>query len=255
MSTLLKQLLLPPASLILISFVGLIVARKRWDIGWWIAAISLFLFYLMATPIGAGALSRVLETSPPLALGALPVSQAQAIVILGSDGDYAAELGGDTVGALTLARLRYGARLQRRTGLPILVSGGPPGENEISLAEHMSQALATDYGISDSWMETHSRDTWENAVDSAVILRAKNVDRIYLVTHARDMPRALRAFRLAGLTVIPAPIAFEAENREGLHTISPSAKSLLASYYALYEIVGGIEYKVLHPDTDPAGAK
>ena len=36
----------------------------------------------------------------------------------------APEYGGDTLGRLTLERLRYGAMLAKRTGLPVMVSGG-----------------------------------------------------------------------------------------------------------------------------------
>ena len=49
------------------------------------------------------------------------------IVIVGT-GSYpvAPEYGGDTVGAATLERVRWGARRHRLAGLPILVSGGSP---------------------------------------------------------------------------------------------------------------------------------
>ncbi len=252
MSTLLKQLLLPPASLIFILLVGLILFRKRWDIGWWMATISGCLIYFLATPIGSGSLSGALETYSPLPMGDLPAGQAQAIVILGSDSDYAVELGGETVGSLTLARLRYGARLHSRTGLPILVSGGPLEEDNVSLAEKMGRTLAQDFGISGVWEETHSRNTWQNAVDSTAILRAKNIARIYLVTNARDMMRASRAFQQIGVTVIPAPIGFTGAPPSGVRMVSPSAEALLSSYYALYEIVGGLEYRLIHPHADGA---
>jgi hypothetical protein len=34
------------------------------------------------------------------------------------------EYGGDTLGRLTLERVRYGARVAKKTGLPVLVAGG-----------------------------------------------------------------------------------------------------------------------------------
>jgi uncharacterized SAM-binding protein YcdF (DUF218 family) len=172
----------------------------------------------------------------------LPAIQAQAIVILGSDSIYAAEYDGDTVGSLTLVRLRYGAQLHARTGLPILVSGGPLNGTTISLAEQMRRVLSDEYQIPDIWMEARSRNTWENATESALILRSKHIERIYLVAHARDMARALGAFRQTGLIVTPAPIAFEEHRAKGLRNVVPSIRSLMASYYALYELAGGLEY-------------
>lgn len=255
MSTLLKQLLLPPASLILVLLAGLIIARNRWDIGWWMATLSAALLYILATPLGSGTLSRFLETYPPLTAGDLRAGEARAIVILGSDGVYAMEYGGDTVGSLTLARLRYGTWLHHQTGLPILVSGGILDDDPISLAERMKHVLTLDYGIPEIWEETRSRDTWENAVNSAALLRDKNIGHVYLVAHARDMARALNAFQQAGLKITPAPISFEERRAQGLRMILPSAKSLLASYYALYEIAGGIGYTFIHPRSATIGAK
>jgi len=52
-------------------------------------------------------------------------SSAQAIVVLGGGTRRnAPEYGGDTLGALTLERLRYGTVVARVTHLPMLLSGG-----------------------------------------------------------------------------------------------------------------------------------
>jgi len=255
MSFFIKELLLPPGLLLLVLLAGLLVVRKRWDFGWWIAMGSAAMLYLLSTPIGAGGLAQMLETYPPLPAEELLAGHAQAIVILGGDGDYTGQPGAEAVGPLTLARLHYGAWLHAKTDLPILVSGGVLEEGETSLAEQMKRTLASDYGIADVWVEGQSRNTWENAVDSAAILRAKNVERVFLVTHARDMPRALDAFQQTGLHAIPAPMAFDEQKAFGPRSLAPSPKSLLASYYALYEIAGGIEYRLIHARSDvPNGA-
>ena len=52
-------------------------------------------------------------------------AHAKAVVILGGGvRRNAPEYGGDTLATLTLERVRYGARVARLTGLPVLVSGG-----------------------------------------------------------------------------------------------------------------------------------
>lgn len=246
MNTLLKHLLLPPTSLLLVLLGGLVFSRRRWGAGWCIALACCLGLLFLATPIGCAMVARAVEICPPLPDSVLASGQAQAIVILGGDSDYAVEFGGETVGEQTLARLRYGAWLQRRTGLPVLLSGGTVEPGAPSLAEQMDRVMADEFGISGSRLETQSRNTWENAVDSAAILRTMSVERFYLVTHARDMARALRAFQKNGMTPIPAPLAFDELDPSGLRAWVPSAKALLASYYLLYELVGGLAYRVMH---------
>jgi len=246
LTPLLKQALLPPASLLLLLAIGLIFARRRFGVGWWTAVVTTVLIYGLSTPLGADFLGSRLETFPVLSSARLNASQAQAIVIFGADSDYQIEIGGETVGSLTLARLRYGAWLHKRTGLPILVSGGTLERDERSLAGLMGNTLENDYGITDVWLEPRSRDTWENAMNSAVMLREKNIERFYLVTHARDMGRAVWSFQRVGLQPIPAPMALDEQRAEGLRCFVPSARSMLSSYYALYELIGGAAYRLRH---------
>jgi uncharacterized SAM-binding protein YcdF (DUF218 family) len=79
---------------------------------------------------------------------------AQAIVILGGGVRHEAlEYGGHTLGRLTLERTRYGARVAKQTGLPVLVSGGAPSGG-IAEAEVMRAALAEEFGVPVRWVET-----------------------------------------------------------------------------------------------------
>src|SRR5579859_7270222 len=178
MTTLLKHLLLPPGSMLLVLLGGLVFSRRRGSAGWCVALACCLGLLVLAMPLGCALLARMVEIYPPLPAALLASGQAEAIVILGSDSDYAIELGGETVGEQTLARLRYGAWLYRRTGLPILLSGGAAEPGAPSLAQQMDRVMTDEYGISGSRLEPHSRDTWENAVESAAILRTMKVDQI-----------------------------------------------------------------------------
>lgn len=163
---------------------------------------------------------------------------AQAIVILGGGvRTDAPEYGGDTLGRLTLERVRYGAAVAKRTGLPILVSGGTPEGAKASEAALMAQALAREYGVDAHWLEAASRNTRENARYASGMLKADGVTRIVLVAHAIDMPRATAEFAAAGLASVPAPTALPSRFGLAASDLLPSAAALQRSHDALYELL------------------
>jgi len=57
------------------------------------------------------------------------------------------------------------------------------------------------------WLETRSRNTYENAVESRCILRPQGVGRVVLVTGAQHMVRARYEFRRVGFEVVPDPVS------------------------------------------------
>lgn len=206
---------------------------------------ALALLGLLSTPlISKGLLSR-LELWPPLSSSALPQSQAQAIVILSADQHPRPEFGGFGPGPLSLERLRYGAYLAKRTGLPVLISGGDPSARGVPLADTLASALESSFGVRAKWRERRSFNTVGNADETARILKAAGVTRILLVTHSWHMPRARLAFERAGLHVTPAPTAAVGNPLLSIHSVSdwidawvPQATSLQASYYFIHEVIG-----------------
>lgn len=77
--------------------------------------------------------------------------------------------------------------------------------------------LATGAGVPEAALlgEGRSRNTAENAANSARLLRDMELRRVVLVSHRTHLPRARLLFRLAGLTVadsagVPARSAGEA---------------------------------------------
>jgi uncharacterized SAM-binding protein YcdF (DUF218 family) len=87
------------------------------------------------------------------------------------------------------------------------------------------------------WTETRSRNTHENAIRSAEILRASGVGRIILVGHSFDFPRTRNEFLSAGMDVIAAPINIPPDRPTEIGDFLPSPRGLQRSYYALYEIM------------------
>jgi uncharacterized SAM-binding protein YcdF (DUF218 family) len=94
------------------------------------------------------------------------------------------------------------------------------------------------------WLEGRSRDTAENAAFSAAILRADGVKRILLVTDAMHMPRASAVFARAGMDVVSAPTLFFGRQPLSIHAWIPSAEGMRRSWYATYELIGIVWYKL-----------
>lgn len=242
----LAALILPPAGPILLALFGLWLMRarsaveryprsRRWhSAGLWLATLSLLGLLLLSLPVVGNALMAPLEPNPPIT--AAQLRRVQAIVILGGHTYHAApEYGGDTVGGTTLERLRYGARLARQSGLPLLVTGGAPSGGRPE-AETMREALELDFGVKVRWVETASRDTAENAGLSAPMLKAAGVTRIALVSHGWHLPRAVALFEKQGLEVVPAPTAFSTGSPSLLEDLLP--RGLVRSRLALNEYLG-----------------
>ena len=131
----------------------------------------------------------------------------QAIVVLGAEVIRAHnEKLGIRPGLLTLDRLRAAAILYRRTGLPILVTGGTTQPNTAAVGLVMDESLTDDFLTPPRWVEAKSVDTWENARFSADILRAEGITSVYVVTHAWHMRRAILAFQESALPLRPFPL-------------------------------------------------
>lgn len=247
MTAYVEAVLLPPGLLIWLLLGGLwLLARGRRRAGLAVSSVGLGLLYLLSTPLVGGGLLGLLQTAPPLAEDALGAQGGEAIVVLGAGRrSAAAEYGGDTVNALALERLRYAARIARRTGLPLLVSGGLARDGHPPEAILMMQALEADFGVPVRWVESDSRNTFDNARYSSQILRASGLRRILLVSHAWHMPRALWAFGRFGLQVTPAPTAFETDDDTLLLSdLLPQARALRKSYFALHEMLGNLWYRL-----------
>jgi len=238
---LIKAIILPPASLFFLAFAGLWLRRRHTRAGTIIVAASLGLLYVLSTPLVSSLALASLE-SPYVDPWA--TQDAQAIVILGGGTmGPAPEYGADSVNPLTLTRVRYGARLQRLTGKPLLLSGGSTKKTSAEAAQ-MKALLVDEMNVPVRWTEERSRDTYTNALESYRILGPQGLTRIYLVTHAWHMPRARLAFEHAGFTVIAAPTSFTSLKitEVGIVDLLPRASALLNSYYFCHEVLGYAVY-------------
>ena len=239
----LKALALPPANLAVAILFGLLLRRRARRTGTLILVAAVAGLYLLSTPYVATRLLVAVENAvaPPN-----PRAEPKAIVILSAGLVYATPIGRHrTVDAMTLERLRHGARLHRATGLPVLVTGGPPRNVPTPVAVFMQQVLEEDFGVASRWVETRARNTNENALFSAAILRDEGIGGVYLVSQAWHLPRAMMAFGAAGLSATPAPSSYSRAAYLHPLTIMPNANALRTSYYALHEALGMVWYRTV----------
>lgn len=230
----LTALVLPPTGPLIVAFLGLAMLTRQPRLGRGLAWVGFLTLLVLSLPVVSDALVRSLDRSPPLNLA--QVADAEAIVILGGGvRRAAAEYGGDTLSRLSLERVRYGAMVARKTQLPVLVSGGP-GFGTAPEGTLMKQTLEDEFGVEVRWAEVTSRNTHENAIRSAEILRAADIHRVILVAHSFDMRRAKAEFVAAGLQVILAPTGIPSRAFE-LGDLLPSVSALQLSYYAVYELL------------------
>lgn len=234
--TLLSLLLPPPIGLLFAALVLLVWCGRLTRA---LAGLLLLANLALATPFAAGTLRLSLERMLPDTVA----DAAEAIVVL--SGDIAHTRDAIDLGPLTLERMRAGAALHRATGLPILVTGGVLSRrSSVPLAELMRAAYAEEFGITVRWVEPAARDTRDNAERSAILLRDAGIGRVFVVTHAWHLPRALAAFERAGVVPVPAPVRRGPAPDVSFADWVPNPRAALDSWYFLREWAGILVYRL-----------
>lgn len=152
-------------------------------------------------------------------------ARADAIVVLGC------ALHEGAPSPALLRRVEHGVALFARGDAPILIlsGGGARGKAE---AEAMRDVAAA-RGVPERAMllEKRSRNTFENAVETARLMRAHGLTSLVLVSDGYHLPRARLLFRKIGLTVVatehPSERGFARELPLRLREILAVALSLL----------------------------
>ncbi len=245
---LLKALLLPPFIQLLMLLCAIQFRKKMPKFSLFLGIFAIVSLWFLSTPVTVNYLVKTLERVPALHPSKLEDITADAIIVLsGSQNESAPEFGQPVSTGGTLSRIRYGALLQRFTGLPILLSGGSvSGREERSLAETMAFDLETGFGGEANWLEMKSRTTAENARYSYGILSAEEKTSVVLVTSAIHMPRAQWSFEQVGFTVIPAPTSFTPEKPLTVISFLPNAPSLQLSNQVMHEWLGYLTYQIVY---------
>ncbi|MBL4583185.1 MAG: YdcF family protein [Pseudomonadales bacterium] len=245
----LKVLFLPPGLLIFTALLGLLLLKWRPRVATLLLCFSILGLYLFSTPALVIWLSDSLEDHPSLKQTDAALESAGAIVVLGGGTlKRPNEYGGNTLKIGTLNRLHHGVYWHKKTGLPLLVTGGVGRDMSVSEAKLMETNLRDYYGLEARWLEERSRTTWENAQYSAEILLPLNTRKIVLVTEAYHIKRAIYSFEQFGFEVTPAPFGYSSSRKQSwrLMDFLPDAKAFDVNYKLLHERVGLVSYRLMY---------
>lgn len=254
LSKILPLLIYPLGFACLILLLALLV--KNVKLQKWLLGAALAMLYLGSNNWVALGLARSLEWQY-LPDGPLP--EAQAIVVLGG-GTQSANQPRQMVEVNQAGdRVIYAAFLFRQGKADhLLLTGGKidwlstendPVQDMLFLVEF--------FGVPEAaiWVEPSSRNTYENALNSRLLLESKNINRILLVTSASHMPRSVRVFERQGFEVIPAPTDFTVTKKDWeqlarapfqtqLIYLLPSADNLSLTTRMLKEYFGLLYYNL-----------
>ena len=219
---------------ILIGATALALSLTRWrHIGQVLLGIALAALWIASTPVFANWLNWRLESQvPSVSLESLPRSDA---VIL---------LGGTPV-----RRIMRALRLYRAGKAPfIVITGGNPLEQMAVVPEAQRVAdFLVEIGAPRSALilEMKSRNTRENAVNTAAIFKEHGWRHGLLVTGGVHMPRAMAAFKKAGLYVTPVTTSIHAGSlkADSLIDFLPDARALAWTTSAIKEMIGLCVYR------------
>jgi len=225
-----------------LALAWLLAWRRRRRLAWGMAGVTAVLFLLVACGPLPCWLLRNLQR--PYAAGAEPAwTNRNAIVLLGAGTEL--RRGGAPEPALLAygrivkaAELYHDCKSAGRQCL-LLVSGGDSQRHRVAEATVYARVLRN-LGIppQDLELESHSRNTWQNAQFSRPLLQAWAPQRVVLVTSGVHLRRSLLYFAHFGIH--PVPVA--ADHLSATLSRWPLAWNLALCDLALHEYVGIARY-------------
>ena len=178
-----------------------------------------------------------------------PIQDFRAIVVLAGMVDLARSSPVRAELADNADRLIEGILLALEFPETLLVMAGGSGDpfHQGSRESVHMKRLALRLGIPEYRIrtDTASRNTYENAVETAKILQAEGIDRFLLVSSASHMKRSLACFHKVGLEPIHHAVDFR-RHPWSLSPLSflPSIRNLEKSANVFHEYVGLVAYKI-----------
>lgn len=240
---------------LLFAVVGPLLARSGWVQGRWprLARWSGFLpifggavLYVFSIEPVSNAIIRSLEAPLPVERQRKPDQVYDAVVVLGGLTDDRAALASGLPSYNGASERMHAAFeiLRENKAKTMILSGGtmyPESPSEAELLRRQLERWGAD--LSPVIVEGESRNTKENALFSARILKEKGAKSVLVVTSAFHMKRALACFEAAGIAADGYPVDFRGyDPARSSGTWLPRSGALFDSTWALHEHVGRLVY-------------
>ncbi len=239
---LLEELLIPSGSISLLLLLGaaLLIFRPGRRIGCYLLVLAGCMYVLFATgPIAFWMLGNLEYQYPKVASQHNEPECSWIVVLAGyAERDPDRPLSSQVNSASAFRIIEAVRILEQSRDSRILMSG-------FGQVPAIMKELAVSLGVSPQRVsiDDESGSTFESAVH---VKERLGDDRLYLVTSAGHMPRAMAAFTHAGLNPVPAPTDFRSKKNFLAIQYLPSPSHLEYSDLAVHEYLGLLWYKLNH---------
>ncbi len=223
------------------SFVALLLKRRR--TGLWLAASSLMVTAMLGLSPLPSALLTALQTHHE---SAYPDWKTRnAIVVLGAGtlpGNGRVELTSNgRIRVQRASELYFSCARIRTRSCQLFLSGGDPLKNGATEAAVMARELeAMGVPKTELILEADSRNTFQNARNTAPLLRGKGFELTVLTTSGTHMRRALLFFSFFLVEAVPAP----ADRLTAFRSSLPVSFNLTATDVAMHEYLGILQFRL-----------
>ena len=239
------QFLVYPLSAGFLALLGIVIFYHR---PWGRRALLavLLLFYALSIPYTADRFMRWLEV-PRVPIETLQPPYAAVIVLSGMLQLQLSQPGFIEFNGAVERILAGIAFVQQGRGKMLLVSGGTGSLFDQRTKEaNLLKTFALQLGLRDDQVlvEADSRNTYENAVYTAQVLRTRQWRQVVLITSASHMRRALAAFHKQGIFPHPYPVDYTAADGVTPFSFVPSVHSLAKTTAVMHELFGLLTYRV-----------
>lgn len=239
-----EPMLAPLTWTLLLALAALLLRRRR-RTAWGLALAAIAVLVAASSDPVANALQHAVERDARSSYR--PEVVYDAVVVLSGMVDLpASRESGETELTAAADRLARGFELFRAgRARNILVSGTSafPEPGDVPEADRLAALLAR-WGVPPDHLfaEARSRNTRENAIETARFAAAHGWRSLLVVTSAAHLPRALGCFRAVGLE----PDALPVDRRAAGYRLAlvPRAAALVKSTRAIHELAGRWAYRL-----------
>jgi uncharacterized SAM-binding protein YcdF (DUF218 family) len=235
-----------PLPLLLLGLLAILVFYHRRSARW-LLALVLILFYVLSVPYAVLPLVQWLEGPRPTQEALRPhydvAIMLTGIVYLGVSSYDHIEFNEHVERVLTGVSF-----VKRGIADKLLIVGGSGSLSAVRGSEAaLLRTFVLEFGLRDEQVLTEqtSRNTYENAVYAAEIIRAGQYRDLVLITSALHIQRAAAAFHKQGLFPDLYPVDFQSSDRRGnVFDFYPSPKILHLATQVMHEWIGRVMYRL-----------